>query len=138
MFLDWIWVKTNKSVIRHSNDSNPIFSGSKNFNSASNSSALNLDKNKGVLIVKVTTINGDKGINKSSDFTVNVHANNPVPAIFKGNSSGTVVELPMGMYSVTTSSIANYNSSLSSDCAGGIMEVETVICDITNTFINSQ
>lgn len=128
----------NTSFLRYFNDSNPIVSGSKNFSSASDSSELYHDKNNGVLIVKVTTINADKGINKSSDFTVNVHANDPVPATFKGNSSGTVIQLPMGMYSVTISSIANYNSSLSNDCAGGIMEVETITCDITNTFINLQ
>ncbi|MDQ3084202.1 MAG: hypothetical protein M3Q77_05225 [Thermoproteota archaeon] len=98
---------------------------------------LAIDKNKGVLIVKVTTINGDEGMNNSSDFIVNVHANNPVPATFKGNLTGTIVELSMGMYSITISSIPSYNTSLSSDCAGGIMKVETAYCNIVNTYIKS-
>ncbi|MDN5867648.1 MAG: hypothetical protein L0H55_09655 [Candidatus Nitrosocosmicus sp.] len=94
------------------------------------------DINKGTLIVNLTTVNGDEGKNKSSDFTVNIHANDPIPTTFKGNSSGTAVKLLMGMYSVTTSSIPNYNSSFSSDCTGGIMNVETKTCNIVNTYSN--
>ncbi len=130
-------VKKNTSDVRNSNNLNPTDVGSKDFNNTLDSSVLNPDKNKGVLMVKMTTVNGDEGMNKSSDFTINIHANNPVPASFKGNSSGTIVKLSMGMYSVTTSSIANYNTALSSDCTGGIMEVETVSCNIINTYINS-
>ena len=96
--------------------------------------AISSDANKGTLIVNMTTVNGDKGKNNSSDFTVYIHANDPIPATFKGNSSGTVVKLSMGMYSVTTSSVTNYNSSLSNDCTGGIMKVETKICNIVNTY----
>ena len=99
-----------------------------------NTTPLTSDTNKGTLIVNITTINGDEGNNKSSDFTVNIHANNPIPATFKGNSSATDVKLSMGMYSVTISSIPSYNSSLSSDCTGGIMKVETKICNIVNTY----
>jgi len=40
----------------------------------------------------------------------------------------------MGMYSVTTSSIPNYNTSFSSDCNGGIMKVETKNCNIVMTY----
>jgi hypothetical protein len=100
----------------------------------SENTAISSDTNKGTLIVNMTTVNGDKGKNNSSDFTVYIHANDPIPATFKGNSSGTVVKLSMGMYSVTTSSVTNYNSSLSNDCTGGIMKVETKICNIVNTF----
>jgi hypothetical protein len=100
----------------------------------SENTAISSDTNKGTLIVNMTTVNGDKGKNNSSDFTVYIHANDPIPATFKGNSSGTVVKLSMGMYSVTTSSVTNYNSSLSGDCTGGIMKVETKICNIVNTY----
>jgi hypothetical protein len=100
----------------------------------SENTAISSDTNKGTLIVNMTTVNGDKGKNNSSDFTVYIHANDPIPATFKGNSSGTVVKLSMGMYSVTTSSVTNYNSSLSNDCTGGIMKVETKICNIVNTY----
>ena len=51
--------------------------------------------------------------NKSSqDFKVNIHANDPIPSSFDGNSSGTTVKLGMGMYSITESSIPGYISSL--------------------------
>jgi hypothetical protein len=100
----------------------------------SENTAISSDTNKGTLIVNMTTVNGDKGKNNSSDFTVYIHGNDPIPATFKGNSSGTVVKLSMGMYSITTSSVTNYNSSLSNDCTGGIMKVETKICNIVNTY----
>jgi len=101
------------------------------------SSALGKEESKGALIVKVTTLNGGQGRNFSSDFIVNIHANDPVPDVFKGNSSGTMVKLSMGMYSATISSIPNYNSSFSSDCNGGIMKVETKDCNIIMTYIKS-
>ena len=90
------------------------------------------------MIVKVTTLNGENGRNVSSDFTVNIHANDPIPDTFKGNASGTTVKLSMGMYSVTISAIPNYNSSFSSDCNGGIMKVETKDCNIIMTYIKSD
>lgn len=130
-------VKTDKSDVNYSNNSNQTETGNKQINDTLVSSIATTDKNKGVLIVKVTTINGDEGMNNSSDFIVNVHANNPVPATFKGNLTGTIVELSMGMYSITISSIPSYNTSLSSDCAGGIMKVETAYCNIVNTYIKS-
>jgi len=101
------------------------------------SSTLTREQNKGVLIVKVTTLNGEYGMNTSSDLTVNIHANDPVPDNFKGNTSGTVVKLSMGMYSVTTSSIPHYNSSFSNDCNGGIMKVETKNCNIVIAYSKS-
>lgn len=110
-------------------------------NSTSPATILSTDKNndkeKGLLIVNVTTLNGEMGTNTSSDFVVNIHANNPIPSSFDGNSE-TLVKLSMGMYSVTISSIPNYNSSFSGDCAGGIMKVETKICDIVNTYVNTS
>ncbi|MDN5868981.1 MAG: hypothetical protein L0H55_16475 [Candidatus Nitrosocosmicus sp.] len=107
--------------------------------SSDNSSlALGTEEKKGVLIMKVTTFNGENGRNFSSDFTVNIHANDPVPDTFKGNTSGTVVKLSMGMYSVTTSSIPYYNSSYSNDCNGGIMTVETKDCKIVMTHSKSE
>lgn len=102
------------------------------------SSVLGTDENRGVIIVKVTTLNGEHGRNVSSDFIVNIHANDPVPDTFKGNASGTTVKLSMGMYGVTISSIPHYNSSFSSDCNGGIMKVETKDCKIVMTYIKSD
>lgn len=108
------------------------------FNNSTSPVILSTDdeeKNKGLLIVNVTTINGEIGTNTSSDFIVNIHANNPVPASFNGGPE-TLVKLSMGMYTVTISSIPNYNSSFSGDCTGGIMNVETKICNIVNTYNN--
>lgn len=102
------------------------------------SSSLKTEENKGVIIVKVITLNGEMGRNFSSDFTVNIHANDPNPDTFKGNSSGTMVKLSMGMYSVTISTIPNYNSSFSSDCNGGIMKVEKKNCNIVMTYDKSD
>jgi len=101
-------------------------------------STLTTEQNKGVLIVKVTTLNGEHGMNTSSDFTVNIHANDPAPDTFKGNTSGTVVKLSMGMYSVTISSTPHYNSSFSNDCNGGIMKVETKYCNIVIAYSKSE
>ncbi|WP_148687540.1 hypothetical protein [Candidatus Nitrosocosmicus hydrocola] len=109
----------------------------KHGNNTTSPAILSGDEDKGLLIVKVTTLNGKMGINTSSDFVVNIHANDPAPASFKGGSE-TLVKLSMGMYSVTTSAIPNYNSSFSGDCTGGIMKVETKICTIVNTYTNNN
>lgn len=101
--------------------------------SLSSPSSFSPDEDKGLLIVKVDTVNGNLGKNMSSDFVVQIHANNPIPTTFKGNSE-TLVKLSMGMYAVTISTVPNYNSSYSSDCTGGIMKIETKTCTIVNTF----
>jgi len=107
-------------------------------NTDNSSTDLGIEDNRGVLIVKITTLNGEQGRNFSSDFTIYIHANNPTPDTFKGNTSGTVVKLSMGMYSVTTSSIPHYNSSFSNDCNGGIMKVESKDCNIVMTYSKSN
>ncbi len=92
------------------------------------------NKMQGTLIVTKKVINEGNGNSKQpSDFTIKIHGNNPSPSLFPGNSSGTIVKLDMGMYSVTESGPSGYNSTSSMDCSGAIMSVETVKCDITNT-----
>lgn len=94
------------------------------------------NKMQGTLIVTKKVINeGDGNSKQPSDFTIKVHGNNPSPSLFPGNSSGTIVKLDMGMYSVTESGPSGYNSTSSMDCSGAIMSVETVKCDITNTYV---
>ena len=88
----------------------------------------------GILIVTKKVINEGIGNKKPSDFTINVHGNDPLPSSFPGNSSGTSVKLPMGMYSVTETGPSGYNSTLSGDCSGGMMSVETKNCTITNIY----
>jgi Prealbumin-like fold domain len=95
------------------------------------------NKMQGTLIVTKKVINeGDGNSKQPSDFTIKIHGNNPSPSLFPGNSSGTIVKLDMGMYSVTESGPSGYNSTSSMDCSGAIMSVETVKCDITNTDVN--
>ena len=94
------------------------------------------NKVQGTLIVTKKVINEGGGNSKQpSDFTIKIHGNNPSPSSFPGNSSGTIVKLDMGMYSVTESGSSDYNATSSMDCSGAIMSVETVKCDITNTYV---
>ena len=94
------------------------------------------NKMQGTLIVTKKVINEGGGNSKQpSDFTIKIHGNNPSPSLFPGNSSGTIVKLDMGMYSVTESGPSDYNSTSSMDCSGAIMSVEAVKCDITNTYV---
>jgi hypothetical protein len=95
------------------------------------------NKVQGTLIVTKKVVNEGGGGNSKqpSDFTIKIHGNNPSPSLFPGNSSGTIVKLDMGMYSVTESGPSDYNSTSSMDCSGAIMSVETVKCDITNTYV---
>src|SRR5690349_20041539 len=88
----------------------------------------------GTLIVTNKVINEGGGNKRPSDFIVNIHANDPVPSSFQGNSSGTRVQLHMGMYSVTEKKPPGYNLTLSGDCSGGMMSVETKNCTITNFY----
>jgi hypothetical protein len=94
------------------------------------------NKVQGTLIVTKKVINeGDGNGKQPSDFTIKIHANNPSPSLFPGNSSGTIVKLDMGMYSVTESGPSGYNSTSSMDCSGAVMSVETVKCDMTSTYV---
>lgn len=96
------------------------------------------NKVQGTLIVTKKVINeGGENSKQPSDFTIKIHGNNPSPSLFPGNSSGTIVKLDMGMYSVTESGPSDYNSTSSMDCAGAVMSIETLKCNITNTYIKS-
>jgi Prealbumin-like fold domain len=109
----------------------PVYATAEN---KTTSSALpsSINQVHGILIVTKKVINEGIGNKKPSDFTVNVHGNDPLPSSFPGNSSGTSVKLQMGMYSVTETGPSGYNSTLSGDCSGGMMSVETKNCTITN------
>jgi lipopolysaccharide export LptBFGC system permease protein LptF len=100
-----------------------------------NSKSLTINNNvKGTLIVKIMINNKDGGNKSSQDFKVNIHANDPIPSSFDGNSSGTTVKLGMGMYSITEFSSPEYTSHYSSDCFGGIMSTDNKECIIINTY----
>ncbi len=89
---------------------------------------------QGTLVVTEKVVNEGGGNKKPSDFTITVHGNNPSPSSFPGSPSGTAVKLQMGMYSVTQTGPSSYNSTLSGDCSGGIMSVESKNCTITNIY----
>jgi hypothetical protein len=97
----------------------------------------NNNKTKGLLIVKVTVINNKIGNKTPSDFIIKLHANDPSPISFAGNSSGTEVKIGMGMYGVSEYPLADYNSHYSTDCFGGIMSIDTKECIVTNTYNRS-
>ncbi|MBA3750571.1 MAG: hypothetical protein H0X03_06730 [Nitrosopumilus sp.] len=104
-----------------------------------NTTLLTTDNNKtkGILIVKVTVNNNEVGNKTPSDFMIKLHANDPSPVSFVGNSSGTEVKLGMGMYGISEFPFPDYNTSYSTDCFGGIMSTETKECIVTNTYNNS-
>ena len=104
-------------------------------NNVSSSALPSVNPVQGTLIVTEKVVNEYGGNKKPSDFTITVHGNNPSPSSFPGSSAGTAVKLQMGMYSVTEAGPPGYNSTLSGDCSGGMMSVETKNCTITNMLL---
>ncbi|MBV9667366.1 MAG: hypothetical protein JO327_04470 [Nitrososphaeraceae archaeon] len=103
-------------------------------NNISSSALPSVNPVQGTLIVTEKVVNEGGDNKKPSDFTITVHGNNPSPSSFPGSSAGTAVKLQMGMYSVTEAGPPGYNSTLSGDCSGGMMSVETRNCTITNMY----
>jgi hypothetical protein len=93
---------------------------------------------QGTLVVTTKVNNEGGGSSQPSDFTIKVHGNNPSNSSFPGNSSGTIIKLDMGMYSVTASGPPFYNSTSSMDCSGAVMSVETIKCEISNTYVKPK
>ena len=104
-------------------------------NNISSSALPSVNPVQGTLIVTEKVVKEGDGNKKPSDFTITVHGNNPSPSSFPGSSAGTTVKLQMGMYSVTEAGPPGYNSTLSGDCSGGMMSVETKNCTITNMLL---
>ncbi|MGB7679389.1 MAG: beta-propeller fold lactonase family protein [Nitrososphaeraceae archaeon] len=86
------------------------------------------------IIVTKKVINEGGGDREPSDFTITIDGNNPTPSSFDGSSSGTSVSLEPGSYSITESSLPEYTSSKSGDCAGSLSTGETKQCTITNIY----
>ncbi len=141
--VDFVEAKTNDYISYSkpvSNEYGVAKSLGSHNDSAQNDTAFSINNAnvKGLLVVKTIVNNNDVGNKTSSDFKINIHANDPNPISFIGNSSGTNVKLGMGMYSVSQSAFPGYATSYSSDCFGGIMAVVTKICTITNNYNNSS
>ncbi|HEU4447389.1 MAG TPA: hypothetical protein VFR94_22130 [Nitrososphaeraceae archaeon] len=105
-----------------------------------NATAAATNKNivQGTLVVTTKVNNEGGGSSQPSDFTIKVHGNNPSNSSFPGNSSGTIIKLDMGMYSVTASGPPFYNSTSSMDCSGAVMSPETIKCEIFNTYVKPK
>ena len=100
--------------------------------------ATNKNIVQGTLVVTTKVNNEGGGSSQPSDFTIKVHGNNPSNSSFPGNSSGTIIKLDMGMYSVTASGPPFYNSTTSMDCSGAVMSAETIKCEISNSYVKPK
>ena len=100
--------------------------------------ATNKNIVQGTLVVTTKVNNEGGGSSQPSDFTIKVHGNNPSNSSFPGNSSGTIIKLDMGMYSVTASGPPFYNSTSSMGCSGAVMSAETIKCEISNTYVKPK
>jgi hypothetical protein len=134
-------VTNTENVLRLSSNSQQeqeIVNEQKTFSNKSardKSSATTVNNTVHGTLVVITKVNNEGGgSSEPSDFTIKVHGNNPSISSFPGNSSGTVVKLDMGMYSVTASGPPFYNSTSSMDCSGAVMSAETIKCEIYNTY----
>jgi hypothetical protein len=87
----------------------------------------------GTLTVIKRLSSGDTPPVKISDFVIHVTGNNPTPANFNASSTGTVVTLGLGPFSVTEAPSAIFTPSFSSECSGTIAAGQHLTCTITNT-----
>ncbi|MFA5935394.1 MAG: VCBS repeat-containing protein [Patescibacteria group bacterium] len=87
---------------------------------------------QGTLIVKMVVINDNGGGRPPSDFFPMLSSVNPLFMTFLGNTSGTVIMLDPGAYSVTQAPPANYLLTIDANCSGTIASGQTIICVITN------
>ena len=111
---------------------NQLFVNTKNISLYNNT--ISKAGDTGLLNIKTIVDNKNAGNKSPSDFTITVHANDPYPYSFTGNSSGTQVKLGMGMYSISETILPGYYVSFSKDCFGGIMSTIVKNCTITNTY----
>jgi hypothetical protein len=111
-----------------------------NESAQANATAAAMNKNivQGTLVITTKVNNEGGGSSQPSNFTIKVHGNNPSNSSFPGNSSGTIIKLDMGMYSVTASGPPFYNSTSSMDCSGAVMSAETIKCEISNTYVKPK
>jgi len=71
----------------------------------------------------------------ASDFNLHVNGVNPSTANFTGQTSGLMINLDAGAYSVTSSALANYTTSYSSGCTGTFVVGATATCTVTQTYV---
>jgi hypothetical protein len=123
-----------KSAILYVNDINSTETDSMNKKSLVSDTSFiqqSAGKDQGILRVTVKIVNNPVQLTPS-DVRVTIHGNDPIPSSFRGNISGTLVRLHMGMYSATAIGPAGYAPVFSGDCSGGIMSIEIKKCVITD------
>jgi YVTN family beta-propeller protein len=118
---------TNQSSSSFSSQSPPSFVQQSNGDS-------NNTSQHGTLLITKQVVNDGSREAEPSDFTISVDGNNPNPSSFDGSSSGTSVSLEPGSYSITESSLPEYTSSKSGNCAGSLTTGETKQCTIKNLY----
>ncbi len=88
------------------------------------------------VVKNVTNDNG--GTLASGDFTMHVAGNNPNLSSFPGSSTGTVVTLDPGNYSITENSMGGYSGTFSADCVGTLLAGDNKTCTVTNDDVAAQ
>lgn len=89
---------------------------------------------KPTLTVKKIVVNLAGGSATASNFNINVTGVSSSDS-FPGSSSGTVIAVPLGAYSVSESGgPSGYSMATSSDCTGAMSVGDSKTCVVTNTF----
>jgi hypothetical protein len=122
---------TELAVKGYSVSYSPGCSGRINSNEAKTCVVTNDDIAAHLKVIK-HVINDNGGTAISSDFTMFVCCNNPVPGSFQGSETGTDVKIGPGFYFVNENFNPDYTQSLSPECSGEINLGEIKTCTITN------
>jgi hypothetical protein len=100
----------------------------------------------GTLLVLTTVANNNGGSATPSSFTANVSASSPSQTSFAGSSSGVLVTMNPGAYSITETAVSGYNEISGATCSsslpcdpvngtGGVCAGETRVCILSNADI---
>ena len=84
------------------------------------------------LIVIKNVKNDNGGSRVSSDFAMTVTGTQPSLTLFPGSSTGTIITLQPGSYSVNEVDTFGYIKTLGADCSGLISAGQTKTCIVTN------
>lgn len=92
--------------------------------------------NSGTLVVYANAVNPANSYYNYplSNFTMSVTGNAPSPTSFQGSSSGTVVTLGPGNYTVVPTTVGGFTATPGADCSGLIQNGETHYCTVTYTY----
>ncbi|MEX2588474.1 MAG: hypothetical protein WD602_10860 [Actinomycetota bacterium] len=97
----------------------------------------NIDLPPGLTVIK-NVVNDNGGTAVAGDFEISVSTAGVDPEPFAGSSTGTVLSIDAGEYSVTEQSVAGYEGTFSEDCSGSIALGEAKACTVTNDDIPAE